>query len=287
MTDEFFYSQEALLNRVLFLSDLNDINIFVEDEYKEFEYENIFNRLFSEDLVVNNIFPMKGKPGVEKAFEIYGTNYEGIPAIYIVDGDFDIIMDKKTIDHPNYIYLNKYNIESFYVDRGATIRFMAGKMKKRQKEIINIIAYDTWESDTYNKLEKLFLNYIVAQKAIPDEKNVGISPHKYIDSKGYISSIKIDRYISELREKVTNYESLYDIYKQRFQECLEGDKSRLICGKYLIASLACYLRKRTKVTFKEDDFRYYLVGEFGIRKLGFLKRKIEDILKESVQNKPI
>ena len=32
-----FYSEEGLLNRVLFYSDYNEINIFVEDETKEFK----------------------------------------------------------------------------------------------------------------------------------------------------------------------------------------------------------------------------------------------------------
>ena len=42
MEDGLFYSESALLNRVLFYSDYNDINIFVEDEYKEYIYENIY-----------------------------------------------------------------------------------------------------------------------------------------------------------------------------------------------------------------------------------------------------
>ena len=42
MEDGLFYSESALLNRVLFYADYNDINIFVEDEYKEYIYENIF-----------------------------------------------------------------------------------------------------------------------------------------------------------------------------------------------------------------------------------------------------
>ena len=108
MEEGLFYSEEALINRVIFLSDSNEINIIVEDEYKEYEYENILNRLFSYQLILNNIFPMKGKPGVKKAFEEYGAFYDGKPTIYLVDGDFDIIMNKDMVEHPNYIYLDKY-----------------------------------------------------------------------------------------------------------------------------------------------------------------------------------
>lgn len=44
-TDDLLYSSEAKTTEYLFFCDLNDINIFVEDEGKEFEYETIFKRL--------------------------------------------------------------------------------------------------------------------------------------------------------------------------------------------------------------------------------------------------
>lgn len=133
MENTLSYSEEALINRVLFLSDFNEINIFVEDEYREFEYERIFDRLFSYKLKINHIFAMKGKNGVKKAFEQYGDKYDNKPAIYVVDGDFDLILKKDVIHHNNFIYLEKYNIESYYIDKDATFRFMSGKMKERRK----------------------------------------------------------------------------------------------------------------------------------------------------------
>ena len=59
------YSNDALLTRVIFLASQNDLNIFVEDTNKEYEYEEIFERLFSEDLRINCIFPTGGKPFLE------------------------------------------------------------------------------------------------------------------------------------------------------------------------------------------------------------------------------
>lgn len=281
MEEGLFYSEEALLNRVLFLAEYNDINIFVEDECKEYEYENIFNRLFSYKLRINNIFPMKGKPGVEKAFELYGTYYENNPSFFLVDGDFDVIMEKERINHPNYIYLDKYNIESYYIDKSATLRFMSGKMKKRQRDILDIIMYDDWETRTYRLLKKLFINYIIVQKIFPDEKNVGIPPHTYINKEnGEIDVHQIDIYINQLKERISNYDKLYDFYNKKFEEHLNKDATRLICGKYVLACLSAYLRKKTNTTFKEDDFRYYLVCEFDIRKLNFVKTQILHVLDE-------
>lgn len=272
------YSETGLMNRVLFLSHCNDINIFVEDECKEFEYEIIFSRLFFEQIHINNIFPMKGKEGVKKAFKKFGEYYDDKPSIYLVDGDFDIILEKDMINNPNFIYLEKYNIECYYIDKNAVIRFMAGKLKKRQKDIISKINYDKWEKETYIVLKKLFLNFVIAQKVYPDEKNVGLSPYNFLDTDGYISKLKVDDYEMSLSRRISDYDELFDFYKSRFDNDLESDATRLVCGKYVLASLATYLRKNNSVRFRDDDFRYFLVNEFDIRKLTKLKQQIQGIL---------
>mgnify|MGYP000869244540 FL=1 len=40
MDDELRYTDEAELNRYLFYGDINEVNFFVEDKNKEYEYEN-------------------------------------------------------------------------------------------------------------------------------------------------------------------------------------------------------------------------------------------------------
>lgn len=280
MENSLSYSEEALINRVPFLSDFNEINIFVEDENREFEYERIFERLFSNKLTINHIFPMKGKNGVKKAFAQHGEKYDNKPAIYVVDGDFDLILEKDMIHHDNFIYLEKYNIESYYIDMNATVSFMSGKMKKRRKSIIDRIAYETWEAETYNKLQELFINYIIAQCCFPSETNVGTSPYNYIDENGNINEQKILIYKQELEKRVVNYDELYAMFMNKFKCELDNNNTRLICGKYILASLTRYLRKRTNTSFKEEDFRYYLVGEFPINKLDFLKERVENVLEK-------
>ncbi len=251
MEDGLFYSESALLNRVLFYSGYNDINIFVEDEYKEFIYENIFQRMFNDQIEINKIFPMKGKPGVEKAFQEYGCSYDGKPAIYLVDGDFDLVMGKEMIDNLNYIYLEKYNIESYYIEEKAVLKYMAGKMKIPQKKVSEKIEYSKWEDMIFEAMRELFINYMVAQNVFPEEKNVGISPHSFFYKNGYANIEKIKEYINSLKGRIPDYNVEYGLYKSKFETILCGNTTRLVCGKYLLASLSNYLREKAKVTFKE------------------------------------
>jgi hypothetical protein len=262
----------------LFYSDYNDINIFVEDEYKEFIYENIFQRMFNYQIRINKILPMKGKPGVEKAFQEYGCSYDGKPAIYLVDGDFDLVMGKEMIDSPNYIYLEKYNIESYYIDEKAVLKYMAGKMKITQKRVSEKIEYSEWEDMAYEAMKELFINYMVAQNLFPKEKNVGLPPHSYFYKNGYVNTEKIEEYINSLKCRIPDYDAKYDSYKRKFETILLGDITRLVCGKYLLASLSNYLREKANVTFKEDDFIYFLASFFDIKKLDYVKIRILSII---------
>ena len=60
------FSDEALLSRALFYTSNSTITIFVEDENKEFEYEEIFEKLFSDcQINIDCIFPSGGKAKLE------------------------------------------------------------------------------------------------------------------------------------------------------------------------------------------------------------------------------
>lgn len=272
------YTREGLLNRVMFLSSVNEVNIFVEDRNKEYEYQNIFERLFGDELIVKKVFAVGGKPEVEKAYIEYGDVFDSRKNFYIVDGDFDLLLDKTMIDRPNYIYLQRYNIESYYVDKNATLSYMAGKLKKVKEEVDSEICYDEWREDTYRKLEHLFLSYAVAQMELPGESNVGISEYTYLDDDGLICIEKVNAYENGLKERIADYNMRLGMCKRRYEEVLNSDSTKLICGKYILCCLAQYLRRKTKKNFKEEDFKYFMLCMFDISRLNFLKQRIKSLL---------
>lgn len=274
------YTEDALINRVLLLSFTNEVNIIVEDTGKEFEYQKIFQRIFKDKYKISNIFPMNGKEGVKNALDFYGKIHQGNNNFYIVDGDFDLILDKERINEEYFIYLDRYNIESYFIDKEATILYMSNKLKKMQQEVEKEIEYDNWYMDTYSKLEKLFLAYVVGQAELPDEKNVGISQYTYLDKNGLFDVDKINQYEMKLKKSILNYDALMEFYYKRYKLLLNGDYERLICGKYILSSLVNYLRKKTGKNFREDDFRFFLITQFDIKKLSFIREKIDNIMDE-------
>ena len=83
------YSMSGEINRVLFFSKLNDVNIFMEDKDKEFEYEIIFNRMFNNGLKITTLFGVGGKSQLKEAYKKL-LKTKGIN-IFITDMDFDNI----------------------------------------------------------------------------------------------------------------------------------------------------------------------------------------------------
>ena len=114
------YSKDALLSRVLFLASKTELNIFVEDADKEYEYEEIFERLLPKGIKINCIFPTGGKKELEVAFSLFGSNIDYGKCFFIADGDFDIILGKRMIVADNFIYLKRYNIESYFLHKNTT-----------------------------------------------------------------------------------------------------------------------------------------------------------------------
>ena len=89
---------------------------------------------------------------------------------------------------------------------------------------------------------------------------------------------KIEKYINSLKSRISDYDVQYDSYKSKFETILYGNITRLVCGKYLLASLSNYLREKVKVNFKEDDFIYFLVSSFDIKSLDIVKNRILHII---------
>lgn len=273
------YSPLGLSSRDLFYVDNNFI-IYVEDRNKEYEYENIFNRLFKDSLKIQPI-GLNGKPSVKQHFKENGCFIDGKPVVYLVDADFDILLDDDIIENSNFIYLDRYNIESYYIDENVVLTLMSFKLKSVLADTQSIVNFNFWKEDTHTKFENLFINYVIAKKHGID--SLKIKPLSYTGNDGLVQEHKVNEYIAELQNNVEDYEMLREEIIQKYNELLGGDSNRLICGKYLIACLCKYLASKqnvsgSKVKLKFEDFKDSLIMNFNIDNLSFLKDKIEQLL---------
>lgn len=273
------YSFDASLNRALFYSEFNDINIYVEDINKEYEYETVFKRLLGDEYRISSIFCMGGKIGVIKAFEENKKQNINDLNFYIVDGDFDrYIFPEEMIKDSHFIYLDTYNIENYYIDEEACYKFSKGKLKLIDDKVRKIINFDNWLNTIITQSSKLFLSYCFLKKYYPDIPSVSRKHCEFIDSKTGFERTD-DAYNRYFENVIINADSdamskINDI--DRDYKVINGDNYfNLICGKFLLCSLGYYLRSKINKRIDNDDLKWYLIENFDIKKLDYIKEAIQ------------
>lgn len=273
------YSFDASLNRTLFYSEFNDINIYVEDINKEYEYETVFKRLLGDEYRISSIFCMGGKIGVIKAFEENKKQNINDLNFYIVDGDFDrYIFPEKMIKDSHFIYLDTYNIENYYIDEEACYKFSKGKLRLIDDKVRKIINFDNWLNTIITQSSKLFLSYCFLEKYYPEIPSVSRKHCEFIDSKTGFERTD-DAYNKYFENVIINADSdamskINDI--DRDYKLINGDNYfNLICGKFLLSSLGFYLRSKINNRIDNDDLKWYLIENFDIKKLDYIKEVIQ------------
>lgn len=279
MDDGLNYTEEAELSRYLFYSDISDLIIFVEDKDKEYEYETIFERLLDDNYENITVLSGNGKIGVKRAFEEFGEVNKNNPShmiFYIVDGDFDkYIHQGEIIYNDHFIYLNQYNIENYLIDEQAVLKFAKGKIGKLKKEVEKAIDFSYWKDTIVNQSKKLFLLYCAVQKTIPTEPNVARNAYKFIDSKtGFENSNGYIDYYNCIIVKNPDIDKDVNEIKTIYESINGDDYFGFICGKFLLTSLFVYLQGKTKNHFSMKEFKWYLISEFDVSKLDFIKSRI-------------
>ena len=273
------YSNQALENRLIFLSDDSNILIIVEDRGKEYEYDFIFKKMF--DNINIGFLAMGGKKGVKKLFKKHPVEYERKPLLYLVDGDFEILLNDNLINHSNFIYLKKYNFESYFINKNSICNFVTLKMKKTESDAMKLFNYDHWLNNTYSHFKELFLYFAIVQDhpdRLSDKKNVGLGAYYFLKDDGSINEDKIREYKEGVKLLLSNIDLLVSNMEKKFDENLEGDCSRLICGKYIIDCLLNHLKCKFKLKISDTELRNHLLDNFNINDFNYIKDKINEII---------
>lgn len=285
--EELKYSTEnATINRAMFFGDFNNPIVFVEDDYKEYVYEKILNKMFPNiEFFVN---PCGGKDKVEEAYSCFGEIYDKCKCIYLCDGDFDILINRNRINNSNFIYLKKYELENYFVDKNSLLELYLGRAHGRRNDAIKLIDYDNWYKAVINSWFELMILYIVVQRNKTLEMNsTGISPDKFLNKQVAVLDLKkVQEYRNELEEKLKKInKDLNEEVKEvkLIIKSKEITKDSIVKGKYIIATAKSYIyylvtmKKKTPVLLN-DEVLSVLLQTFDINSLDYVKQRIEVIL---------
>lgn len=275
--DDLMYSSEAQAARFLLYQGLNEINLIVEDANKQYIYETIFKRMLGNKYNIATVFAVGGKPAVIKSYYEFKNETDGIKNFYIVDGDFDrYILKDKMINDPCFIYLKTYNIENYFIDEEACLQFTKGRLKCLDKEVKRKINFEYWKKRIVHESSKLFMCYCFLKKYYPTVETLSRSSYLFIDYKTGFEREDgaYQEYWSSILELDENAQEKIEQLNLIYQNINGQDYFNLICGKFLLDSLCCYLRKILGSKFNFDDFEWHLVNHFDISRLDYVKHAI-------------
>lgn len=284
------YSEDALFNRSLFFSTYNDINIFVEDSGKSYEYEAIFERLFNKEIYFSSIFPLGGKNNVlkkHKECNLFDEN--GKLNVFIVDGDFDNIWPERKIDSDNLIYLSRYNIESYFCCKDSIIDYMRGILKKNRNSTISMIKFDEWIKFLNDDASPLFTLFAAIQRHYPQLSNVSGAISKFLSPDGTINNDVVREYQKEVTATIISMNDFIDdtrkqIHNQFHYMSKEEIAYSIICGKFQFESLCRQLSFRCGKNINRQAFRNALITNFDIKPLFFLRDRIMQLVNNTIRS---
>jgi len=265
-------------------------NIIVEDKDKEFEYERIFARLLG-DISRFKIIALGGKTQVIDNFTEKSTSIstaESLGEIYLLDGDFDFIeMNENALCHPSLIYLDRYDIENYLIDKEAIESFAQGAGKLRLEEVESHINFISWHQSVTQFLHELFILFYLVQKNNLGIKNVGMSTYYFFDDTGAPNKDRYIAYLSEVKECFENlpnfkssksFDAEINACKNIISEAVGEEFSRIISGKYYLLSIQLHLKNKNCYKTKVDNLRWSLITNFDIVQMDWLKQRIIQIV---------
>ncbi len=269
------YSEDALLSRVLFLASTTEINIFVEDNGKEYVYEEILERLLPNDIKINIIFPTGGKPRLEEAYELFGKSEEYGKCFFIADGDFDKALGRTQINAANFVYLEKYNIESYLIDESCIGHFMRPILHEQLDKTKQIIDFPSWKSEISSYFKQIFALHFIVQNNKLGIPNVSKGVGFFIENNGLPKRENLDRYIEDIEKLLPNVKNEISASVEKLESIYGTDVTCFVCGKYLIESLARFLgTKLNKKKIGYEELERFLISNFNISSIEYIKDRL-------------
>ncbi len=259
------YSDQGLSARPIFFSPYNDITIIVEDFGKEHFYTEVFKRLLQEDLRIAQVLGVGGKNKVLARMSKNGGNFSGKPEFYVVDGDFDELMNEPVSNGRFFYRLRRYDIESYLVEETAVCT--VAQEQSPSSSITNLkssLNLDEWVIEVVEASVDIAACAALLQELNDRETRFSQSIEQHLGSDLILpdaSTIQGD--IGRVANDQTSVEP------EEFYKLLEGmikrigmshpERLRWISGKHILIPLIIrLLRSKTKSNLKKESLCFRL-----------------------------
>ncbi|PQJ83519.1 DUF4435 domain-containing protein [Aliivibrio sifiae] len=276
----------------LFYRGLQDIEIYVEDVDAAALYTELLTRATGGRVNIKKVISLAGR---EKVVEMCQQYDEEFPALFIIDGDLDLLHSER--EGPiNRLYQHRlYCLENYLFCQNASaelLRDHSGRLLKDQA--IDLLEWDDFITNITPTLLELFKVYAVSWKALEEDRITTVSrsyhtmcSQKKKPSRWDLCSVKVQEVIDGINTQV-----LEVITQEQYQEIYDsvtnivGTLSTPLCavsGKdYLLKALREYLAMKGASYSYDDGFKFKLARYCDIEPLAELSGAILHTINEGV-----
>jgi hypothetical protein len=277
-------SNKYLLAQDVIWTQFNEVNFYVEDIEQENFYFEILSKLFPE-VKFERVFPLGGKKNV---IDEARRNTRRKKKVFIVDLDFDLILDKK-VQLNNLFYLNKYSIENHMIEEASLVNIIKDEKPKLKNTDINArLDFENLLKEFKPLFPELICRYITIQKHDLGIPNVNIDPARFCSLNSIpanIISSNFQAYSTQIEHALKAKDKRLSL-KAQVRKYLKHFSSipkilTNVPGKYLLK----FIKYRVEHIFSIpqmtlESFTYRLARNSALTKeLQYLKNDIETFLK--------
>lgn len=279
------YSDDALAVRPRFFAQYNEITIVIEDMAGEAIYTQIMKRLLGPTPAIHSVLAMGGKTQVIQRFQNRGF-LPGTPTeFYIVDGDFDELIDRPCPLSKYFYRLNRYDIESYLIEE-LSICTVAQEEQPRKslEQHRGELKIHPWQLAIVQAWSRLVSCAALLQKAEKGTVKLGLNVERYRSKDEVVpDKSKIESAIKGVfqGESVTNQKVLKQTLAEMAAQMGESYRERLrwVSGKDVWIPLVIrLLRQHTGRNFRRDSLCFRLAKYCEFHSLDKLRQQIVSIV---------
>lgn len=289
------WSDLDLTNKGIFYRDIQDINIYVEDENSEIFYEELFKNLIDNNIKIKKIISLNGRKNVIEFSKIYKDNKA---ALFIIDADLYLARGERINSIQRLYEHNRYCIENFLFSLSGLVEIIYETLASKTKEKIKEeILWDDVNNNIKNTLVNLFIEFSIIHKLDRSIQTVKIGIKDLFKSHNQSDYLICEEKVNKLIEKkkiellmknALKYNKLAKEYTETKKNILEklstlGDEIHIISGKhFLIHILFRLMKKHANSQITMESFKLRLAKHYEPEVLESLKFAIEKTVKGEI-----
>ncbi|MGR3968555.1 DUF4435 domain-containing protein [Shewanella sp. 1180_01] len=276
----------------LFYRTLQEIEIYVEDVDAEAIYTELLTRTTSFTVKIRKVISLCGREKVVQRCREYNEEF---PAIFIIDGDLDLLHYEREGPYERLFQHRHYCLENYLICKNASaelLRDHSGKLSMQQA--IDMLEWDKFLATITPTLLELFKVYAVSWKALEEERVATVARryHNMCNKKKNpahweLCSIKVQQVIDEINSQVLKlitveqYGEIYNSITENINR-LESPLSAISGKDYLLKSLREYLASKGANYSCDNGFKFKLARYCNTEPLA----ELGDAIIHTIKNGP-